>query len=99
MLNQSRIEPILFEKYLFWDKYKNSSCLKQIKIISNLSDKAFFQHIKSIIVDKSNTKLALWIGDKIVACKANKVYLSWDLNPKKTRTVFTIENNLNLNIN
>ena len=66
----SHIEPILFKNFLFWNE--SSAGLKQIKTLSNSLEKGYYFLNKSITLNKSNAKLGIWVGDRIVACKANK---------------------------
>ena len=70
--NLSHIEPETFEKVLR-KKTDNEQYFNQIKHFSNKIKNKIRYFINTIDIDRTNVVLGVWVGDKIIKCKAEHV--------------------------
>ena len=70
--NLSYIEPETFEKVLR-KKTDNEEYFNQIKHFSNKVNNKLWYFMKTITIDRTNVVIGVWVGDKIIKCKAEHV--------------------------
>ena len=76
--NTTYFDPKIFDKILQYNKNRDSLWMRNIKTISNNSD-SFSHFDTNVSISRSNLKLGVLIGDKIIACKVAHAKISGDL--------------------